>query len=180
MRLVACLALLLSAAPAIAQTQKDPVIVRRHPDDETRLQAELRQAFFTVPKNWKPNLAGGPNKSAVILTFGAETKEEDLTARIDIGIGISKAPTSKDLAETWAKEWAGVVEKETVQLDGEEAYRVTIPADGTLKPTEAILLVKDKRGFMLMGGAKEPSKALSEALEEIRKTWKWKPSDPPK
>jgi hypothetical protein len=154
-----------------AQTQKELFIISTHPEDASRLHCQLRQASFTIPEGWKPHNSGG--KSTIILSYGDETSK-NATMLIDFGIGISKEPTSKELAESWAKEWkGGEVQKETTKLDGEEAYRVTIPADGELKPVEALLLVKDKRAFMIMCGAKVDSKEIKMALEEIRKTWKW-------
>lgn len=170
MRLVVMLIIVTLQFPfARAQEQSDALVVRKHPDNDKRFLCELRQANFMLPDGWKPHLTS--SKSTCVLTWG-----DDKEVTIQIQYGIAKASNSKEFADAWAKTWeGGEVLRDSMKLDGEAAYRIVIPPDGAHKPVEAILVMKQKRGFMIMGGAKAESDRISEALAEIAKTWKWKP-----
>ncbi len=176
MRTFLLLALLLlpqpGSQPSFAQSQKEALIVRKHPDMPDRLICELRQATFTAPEGWQPYQS---SRATACLLAPKDEKPGEFSMSISIDIGKSPAPDSKALAEAWAKPVGAKVDETAIKLDGAEAYRVTAPANGELKPIEAWILIKDKRAYMIIGGAKKDSKELSKALNEIQETWKWKP-----
>jgi hypothetical protein len=172
-----CCVFLLSLAIcpfSVACAQEDRLVVREDPSDTSRFICDIKFATFTTPIGWRPNRSGG--KTYAVLTLSSENYPE-LSQKIMIDIGKSIEPTAKGLAKAFAKEWKGEVSSESVDLDGEQGYRVTIPADPkTLSPTDCIVVVKDMRGFLLMGGATDTKAAskLPKVMDELVASWKWK------
>ncbi|MDZ7619970.1 MAG: hypothetical protein U1E05_23465, partial [Patescibacteria group bacterium] len=62
----------------------------------------------------------------------------------------------------------------SLSVDGEMAFRVTCPPDNeTVRPIDCVVMMKEGRMFMLIGGARETGE-LNAAIDEIAASWKWK------
>lgn len=162
--LVACLLV----CNVLAEDER--LVVRQDPKDPSRFHCDIKYATFTTPEGWEPNRSGGNTYAA--LSSSSETSP-DLTKLISIDVGKPAKPTAKQMAIAFAKQWKGQVAQDPLKLDGEEAYRVTIPPDNkTLRPAECIIAIQGGRAFLLIGGAKQEG-ALGKAMDELVDSWKW-------
>lgn len=156
---------------AVSFAQDDRLLVKKDPTDSKRLICELKYATFKVPEGWNPNQSGG--KTQCILTKGSET-HPNLTQMISIDIGKPSDPSVKELSKSLAKMWGGKISETPVTVDGQEGYKVTIlPSEKKVQPTNAIVVIKESRVFMLIGAAKSDAK-LEPVLEQLLLDWKWK------
>ncbi|MBP90905.1 MAG: hypothetical protein CMJ64_30040 [Planctomycetaceae bacterium] len=93
---------------------------------------------------------------------------------ISIDIGKSAVGGLEDIAASFAEQWQGVVSEGTLEVDGVEALRVVISdKPAALQPKECIVVHYGDRACLLIGGTKG-DKPISEVLDAIAKTWKWK------
>ena len=174
-----CIAL---GAPTFGHAQDaDVIAVKRLPTDPSRFVCDIGFASFTTPKAWNPNRSDKPTYA--ILTHVRETYPR-ITKMISIDARKPVAPTSKGLAEALAKKWKGHVLKDTVELDGNLAYRVKCVANpDRVQPVDCVAIVRDGRALMLMAGALKVGETDA-AMNALVTSWKWKqgnePSDEPK
>jgi hypothetical protein len=151
--------------------QEDRLIVRRDPNDASRYICDIRFATFKTPKNWRPNRSD--KHTYAILTRANETYP-NISQMISIDVGKPIEPTAALMAEAFAKQWNGNVVKDSLKVDGERGFRVKItPAKKEVRPTDCVVVIKGRRAFMLIGGAKE-NNGLEKAIDEIVASWKWK------
>jgi hypothetical protein len=156
---------------AFAFSQDDRLVVKKDPTDPKRLICELKHATFKVPEGWQPNRSDG--KTQCILTKSTD-KPASPSQMIMIDVGKPSDPNPKDLAKSFAKMWGGEVLEKTLKVDGEEAFKISIPpTEKKVQPTNAIVVIKDARVFMLIGGAKSDEK-LDKVLEQLAADWRWK------
>ena len=93
---------------------------------------------------------------------------------IMIDVGKPSNPSAKELANSFAKMWGGDVREKSLKVDGEEGFKIAIPpTEKKVQPTNAIVVIKDSRVFMLIGGAKSDEK-LDKVLEQLAADWHWK------
>lgn len=150
--------------------QEDRLIVKKDPSDSKRLICEIKYATFKVPEGWQPNRSDG--KTQCILTKSAEKSPSSQMIMVDVGK--PSDPSAKELAKSFAKMWGGEALDKTIKVDGEEGYKVAIPpTEKKTQPTNAIIVIKDARVFMLIGGAKSDEK-LDKVLEQLVADWRWK------
>jgi hypothetical protein len=151
--------------------QKDRLVVRSDPDDPSRFICDVKFATFATPKGWRPNRS---EKATYAILTRADEAYPDITEMISIDIGKPVLPTAELTAEAFAKKWKGKVLKEPVKIDGEKGIRVTVTANKKdVRPIDCVVVIKDKRAFMLIGGAKEKN-GLEKAIDELVASWKWK------
>lgn len=151
--------------------EEERLTIRKDPNDPSRQSCDIIHATFTTPKAWVANKSD--KNSYAILTRANETYPK-VTQMITIDIGRPVAPTGKATAEAFAKTWNGKVSDVKVKVNGEEGIRVVIRPDGkTLRPVDCVVIVKDKRVFLLIGGAKKDGDT-GKVLDELIKSWKWK------
>ena len=156
---------------SFAFCQDDRLVVKKDPSDPKRLICELKYATFKVPEGWQPNRSDG--KTQCILTKSAD-KPTSTSPMIMIDVGKPSDPSAKELAKSFAKMWGGEVLEKSLKVDGEEAFKIAIPpTEKKVQPTNAIIVIKDSRAFMLIGGAKSDEK-LDKVLEQLAADWRWK------
>ena len=128
-------------------------------------------ASFSEPRGW--TRVQTPDRSKTIGRFidpGSDSANPRRMILIDFG-----RPTDRDAriaAEGLAKQWGGTV-KEQVTLDGVPGYLVVAENRGPgLKPVVGIVVHREGRAYLLMGGA-VPGQSVANDLEEVRRGWKW-------
>jgi len=132
---------------------------------------DVEEARFPTPADWTPNRSGG--NTAVILTrVDANPQDRDEMISIDIGTPVS--PDAKASADEFAGKFSGGVTPLPFAVDGEQAYRVSIPANHEqLMPRECIVMHHGGKVCFLIGGSK--SKAdIWPTLKEVAESWTWK------
>ena len=132
---------------------------------------DVGEARFPTPAGWAPNRSDG--NTAVILTrVDANPQDRDEMISIDIGTPVS--PDTKASAEGFAGKFSGSVTPLPFAVDGEQAYRVSIPANyEQLMPRECIVVHHAGKVCFLIGGSK--SKAdIWPTLKEVAESWTWK------
>ena len=171
MRLIVFSLIAIVGLPSAGYSQIERLVIERAPNDPSRYICDVGFATFTTPKNWVPN--SSDKNTYAILTHSKESYP-NVTAMISIDIGKPVEPTAKRIAEAFAKKWSGQVLKSPIEIDGEKGCRVKIPPNNNeIRPVDCAVVVKDKRAFMLIGGAKTDNDT-SEAIDDVIKTWKWK------
>jgi len=164
-------ALTIAVLSGCAFGQDDRLVVKKDPSNASRFICDVKYATFKTPKGWRPNRSD--KNTYAVLSRSNETYP-NLTQMISIDIGKPVAPTAKAVADAFAKKWHGQVEESSLNIDGETGFRVTIPPDNkTVRPIDCVITMKRERVFMLIGAAKQNGE-LSNALDEIVASWKWK------
>lgn len=162
---------LLFGCGSFAFSQDDRLVVKKDPSDPKRMICELKYATFKVPEGWQPNRSDG--KTQCILTKSSD-KPGGSSPMIMIDVGKPSDPSAKVLAKSFAKMWSGEVLEKSLNVDGEEGFKIAIPpTEKKVQPTNAIFVIKDSRIFMLIGGAKSDEK-LDKVLEQLATDWRWK------
>lgn len=157
--------------PCCVYGQADRLTVKSDPDDASRYICDIRFATFKTPKDWQPN--SSDKQTYAILTRTDETYP-NITQMISIDVGKPIAPTAALMAEAFAKKWSGSVVKVSLKVDGEDGFRVKVTPDKKeVRPTDCVVVIKDKRVFMLIGGSKEDD-GLEKAINDLVASWKWK------
>ena len=155
----------------IATARVDDLIVTRDSEDKSRYRCELGFATFTTPKDWNPNSSDRPTYA--ILTHKDEAYPK-VTKMISIDAGKPTKPTSKAMAEEFAKKWNGKILDKTISLDGEDAYRVQCkPNAEKPQPVDCVVIVKDGRLLLIIAGATKKGE-VETAVDDLIATWKWK------
>jgi hypothetical protein len=157
--------------PHCVYGQQDRLTVKGDPDDPSRYICDVKFATFKTPKGWRPNRS--EKQTYAILTRSNETYP-NVTQMISIDIGKPVAPTAALMADEFAKKWNGSVIKGSLKVDGEEGFRVKVtPNKKEVRPVDCVVVLKNKRVFMLIGGSKE-NKGLEKAIDDLVASWKWK------
>ncbi len=165
------MALAILVQPGCGRRQDDRLAVTKDPSDASRFLCDVTFATFRTPKGWAPNSSDGT--TCAILSRSDEVYP-NLSRMITIDIGKSVDPTAKVSADAFAAEWGGRVEDASLTVDGETAFRVTIPPDKrTVRPIDAVVMSKDGQLFMIIGGAMETGD-VNAAIDDIVASWKWK------
>ncbi len=165
------IALALLVPRGCAQRQNDRLVVTRDPSDASRFVCDVKFATFRTPKGWTPNRSDGT--AYAILSRSNETYP-NLSQMVSIEIGTPVDPTARGSAEGFAADWRGRVEDASLTLDGETAFRVTIPPDNkTVRPVDCVAAMKSGRLFLIIGGARETGD-VNAAIDDIVASWKWK------
>jgi hypothetical protein len=96
---------------------------------------------------------------------------------ISIDGGKPTKPTSKEMAQEFAKKWKGKILDKMVSLDGEEAYRVQCePNAEKPQPIDCVVIVKDGRLLLIIAGATKKGE-VETAVDDLIATWKWKATE---
>lgn len=128
-------------------------------------------AHFVVPEGWAPNRSDG--NTAVILT--RETADRsNLSEMISIDIGIPASATAEESAIGFSDKFSGTVETLDQDLDGETAFRVSIPATySELLPRECIVAHHNGKVCFLIAGSNAKDE-IWPVLSDIADSWEWK------
>ncbi len=128
-------------------------------------------ASFSEPSGW---VRVQPKDSKTIGWFvnpGATSKTAQRMIVVDFG-----RPTEADTrkaAQELAKNWGGALLEKPIALDGAPGYLVVAENRGPgLKPVVGIVVHREGRAYLIMGGA-VPGDSVAEEVEEVRRGWKW-------
>ncbi|MFN7874756.1 MAG: hypothetical protein ACK5PB_05525 [Pirellula sp.] len=158
----------------VSSARADDLVVTRDSDDKSRYRCDLGFATFTTPEDWNPNRSN--RQTYVILTHKDENPPQN-TKMISIDGGKPTKPTSKEMAQEFAKKWKGRILDKTVSLDGEEAYRVQCePNAEKPQPIDCVVIVKDNRLLLIIAGATKKGE-VEKAVDDLIATWKWKATE---
>lgn len=173
-RICLILFLLTSVHAYVSPVQANDLVITRDSEDKSRYRCDLGFATFTTPKDWNPNRSN--RQTYVILTHKDENPPKN-TKMISIDGGKPTKPTSKEMAQEFAKKWKGSILGKTVSLDGEEAYRVQCePNAEKSQPVDCVVIVKDNRLLLIIAGATKKGE-VEKAVDDLIATWKWKPTE---
>ena len=132
---------------------------------------DVQIATFPTPDGWAPNRSGG--NTAVILTrVDANRQNPDEMISIDIGKPVS--PDALASANALAAKFSGRAAPLLFEIDGEPAYRVSIPPNyETMMPRECIVVHHGGQVCFLFGGSKSTSD-IWPTLAVVAESWRWK------
>jgi hypothetical protein len=124
---------------------------------------------LVIPDGWT-RVDADRNKTAAMLLFnGTAWFNADAMIKIDVG-----KPTARSAMET-AKALAGADGKVfdvPVSVDGIDAIKVETTSTDMSRPKCAIVFHREGKVYLIMGAEKK-GKRVSEALDQMVKSWKW-------
>ena len=128
-------------------------------------------ATFSTPEGWTPNRSDG-NTVVILTRVGANRQNPEDMISIDIGKPVS--PDAQASANGLAANFAGTVTPLSFQVDGEPAYRVSIPPDyEQLMPRECIVIHHRGQVCFLFGGSRSTADIWA-PLSAVAQSWNWK------
>jgi hypothetical protein len=146
--------------------------IQKHPELKEQFICDIGHATFTSPKGWVPH-PSEQNTYAILAPNGVKNVDER-TKLITIEVGNPKNETVQEMGESFAKFLNAKLTEKPPKLDGEEAVRIKAIANPEkFFPVDSVIVYHGGRSFLLIGGAKEKD-SVTEALDEIVRTWKWK------
>jgi hypothetical protein len=96
-----------------------------------------------------------------------------LEEMISIDVGKPASNDVKGSADGLAAKFGGTTSKLPYNVDGVEAYRVSIPPNyESMMPRECIVIHHEQKVCFLFGGSKSKSE-IWPIVEEIAKSWRW-------
>ena len=126
---------------------------------------------FSLPEGWR-SLPPRQDKTLALLVSPNSTPREP-KAMIMVESGRPSIPDMQGTAKALAKQWGATVANKKTVLDGAPSLRVHGKAPGPgVRPVEAIVTIRDGRLYLIMGGV-APGETCADAVEHVRKTWKW-------
>ena len=127
-------------------------------------------ATIPTPIGWLPNRSGG-NTAVVFLRKDADREKPDEVISIDVG-----TPTSagvKGSADGIAEKFGGTVSELPFAVDGEMAYKVSIPPNfEQVMPRECVVVHHNNKACFIFGGSKSQNE-IWPTISEIAKSLRW-------
>ncbi|HZL35156.1 MAG TPA: hypothetical protein VFC78_07595 [Tepidisphaeraceae bacterium] len=151
-------------------------------DPQPRVAA-LRQfptvgVAFTPPAGWQEMTR---DKHKMVAGWvSSDSRPRDIHAMIQVEAAKPTVDDAQATAKAMAGDWGGKVADSPLTLDGKPAWRVEspTPAKSGLQPVEGIIAMREGYVYMIMGGV-TPGHSCHDAIESIRKSWKWTPIETP-
>lgn len=135
------------------------------------LMNDIVIATFPTPEGWTPNRSGG--NTAVILT-PVDANPENPEEMISVDVGKPVSPEVEASAKGLAAKFSGTVTPLPSQIDGEPAYRVSVPPSyEQIMPRECIVVHHAGQVCFLFGASKTTAD-IWPALSAVAQSWKWK------
>jgi hypothetical protein len=126
---------------------------------------------LSAPAGWKEMPREMPQR--VIQWISPESSPNQLQAKVVVEGAKPVESDAQTTATKMAKSWGGSVPDEKTSLDGEPAYRILVTKRGAdLQPVEGIIAFHDGYLYLIMGGV-AGDHVCHEAVEQVRKSWKW-------
>lgn len=128
-------------------------------------------ATFPTPEGWTPNSSDG-NTAMILTRVGADPQA--LEEMISIDIGKAASPDAQATANALAAKFSGTVTSLPFQVDGEMAYRISIPPNHEqLMPRECVVVHRGDHACILFGGSKATADIWT-PLSAVVQSWSWK------
>lgn len=138
-------------------------------DTESSLN-DIGIAAIPTPAGWLPNRSGG-NTAVIFLRKDATPNNPEEMISIDIG-----APSSdnvKQSADSLAKKFGGQVADLSFTIDGETAYKVSVPPNHEqLTPRECVVTHHNNQVCIVFGASKSQNDIWPTVLT-IAESLKW-------
>jgi hypothetical protein len=144
--------------------------------DDAPAKTSFGDFEFVIPAKWSRITPDRPKTKAMLLLNG--TAPNDCDAMIKVDAGKPAKPTAKELAAALAGP-GGKVYPDPVQIDGEEGFKVETSSTDMTQPKFAIVVFHANKAYLIMGAKKQgvENNTLSEAIDQIAKSWKWKKTE---
>lgn len=172
---IAVVLLVLTFAGCKDQPDNGKLTVRKQTEvtaDETKevFVNDVGVASFPTPTGWRPNRSNG--NTAIILTReNADGQPPNEMFSIDIGKPLTNSV--EESAKGIAEKFNGTVTAFADGLDGETAFRVSVPPNyDTLMPRECIVAHHDDKVCFIFAGSKSKTD-IWPAMLELTRSWKW-------
>lgn len=123
---------------------------------------------FEVPQGWTAVSPDREKTKAMLVLHGTAP---DPSGILKIDVGMPAFPTPEALARAMAGQ-DGHVDAEPIDVDGAKGTRVDIPSEDMLRPRSVVVIYRGGRVYLIMG-AHAHGADISEAFNEVLKTWKW-------
>ena len=138
--------------------------------DEGRALNNIGIATIPTPTGWSPNRSGG-NTAVIFLRTDADQKSPDEMISIDIGTPSSES--AKGSADGLAKKFGGEVADLSFTVDGEIAYKVSIPPNHEqMMPRECVVTHHNNKVCFIFGGSKSRND-IWPTVSEIAESLEW-------
>jgi hypothetical protein len=128
---------------------------------------------FAIPSKWSRVEPPGAKTAAMLLLNGSAWNNADAMIKVDFGK--PAAPTPQALAKALAGK-DGKVSPDPVLVDGEKGVKVETTSTDMSRPKVAVIVYRNGTAYLIMGAEKNGS-AVSGALDEVVKSWKWSKAD---
>ena len=127
-------------------------------------------ATFPTPNGWLPNRSGG---NTAVIFVRKDAQSGNLDEMISIDIGTPSSDGAKESADGLAKKFGGIVSELPFTVDGEVAYKVSVPPNyAQLMPRECIVAHHNNKVCFIFGGSKSKN-AIWPTISEIAQSWRW-------
>jgi hypothetical protein len=123
-----------------------------------------------MPDGWSKVPPDRATTKAMLLLDG--TRWDSVKGMIKVDVGSPAFPTAQAIAESFARGADGQVAQDEVDVDGEKGVRVTTASTDLSKPRSMIVVYRDGKAYLIMGGAVE-GVDVGDAVDRICTTWKW-------
>jgi hypothetical protein len=124
---------------------------------------------FELPTGWVQGKPERPKTKALLAMIPRGAKSPDGLLMVDVGK--AAAPSAMDLAKSLAGR-DGRVLPEPVAVDQEEGVRVEMPSVDLSRPRCAVVVFRNGKAYLIMAAAMKGTD-ITDAFEEVLKTWKW-------
>jgi hypothetical protein len=91
---------------------------------------------------------------------------------IKVDVGSAALPSAAAMASSFAKSAGGQVAPETSDFDGESAAKATTLSTSMETPQEMLIIFRKGKAYLVMVAALQ-GVSVTDALEQVRSTWKW-------
>jgi hypothetical protein len=125
---------------------------------------------FVIPAKWSRAKPDRTKTAAMLLLNGTVWNKSDGMIMVDVGK--PAAPSAKELAQALAGK-DGKVHADPVQVDGSEGIKVETTSQDLSRPKYAVVVFRDEKVYLIMA-AQMPGTNVSQALDQVIKSWKWR------
>ncbi len=124
---------------------------------------------FAIPSKWSRGKPDREKTAAMLLLNGTAWNNADGMIMVDVG---KPTASAKELAQALAGK-DGKIYPDPVAVDGVEGIKVESTSDNMSRPKFAFVVVRDSKVYLIMA-SQLPGTNVSEALDQVVKSWKWK------
>ena len=128
---------------------------------------------FAIPAKWSRVEPDRGKTAAMLLLNG--TRWDNADAMIKVDVGKPAKSSARELAKALAGK-DGKVDPDPVSVDGTEGIKFENTSTDMSRPKAGIVIFRDKKAYLVMA-AQQRGTDVSDALEQITKSWKWKKAD---
>jgi hypothetical protein len=124
---------------------------------------------FVIPAKWSRAKPDRAKTAAMLLLNGTAWNNADGMILVDVG---KPTASARELAQSLAGK-DGKIYPDKVAVDGVDGIKVESTSDNLSRPKYAVVVLRDSKVYLIMA-AQLPGTNVSEALNQIVKSWKWK------